>query len=273
MRLSHKDYILIDQKKNNLDRNIIFQKAQLICHRKKGMGALGILLIEYKDHTPFVTLIDKKGNPSNDVDAYLCAARYLFEKGSYGEESFHLQTPKNKLDITHIELGTYLLDLGRVSAQKQELNKPIQSDLANIKVKNKHETQYMSDLTLNNKQSYVHIATTTRKKKEEANFYTTYRGFIPANVELLRVYPQSNDEFLLSMEDRKGSLIESVAKGAIALTLNGFGQDQMITNINTTEFYINWAYTVGVASKPEYILSGRFTFDFENSDKNAGDLY
>jgi len=262
IRLGKRDFLLYDHKRSvKIPTADFVTLIPRLCHRHKGIGAEGLIEISWEEDTPYVTFFYATGQEEPDPDAYLCAARYLFEGGVFGDDQFTLKTPFGEVKVVYLEAGTFMMDMGMPLLEGRSLSSPIQSDEANIRVPFSGKTLNLTKTILHHT-GLVHIPLKKKSKKEEKSFYKKLIGEQNLSHPLFRAYPLSPGEYKFTSFQR-GSTIEAAAHTGLALVLNGLGSPEMIGTKGKTDFFFHWTQTLSIAARPEYVFTGNWPDEIE----------
>ncbi|HEY3782486.1 MAG TPA: diaminopimelate epimerase [Fimbriimonadaceae bacterium] len=113
------DFVFIDQVKNEYLPALPSELAPILCDRRFGVGADGLILVKRGDTAPFrMTIINRDGtNGGMCGNGVRCAARLLVENGHQSLEPFDLEVEERVVhvdpvrpDWIRVNMGMALLD-------------------------------------------------------------------------------------------------------------------------------------------------------------------
>jgi diaminopimelate epimerase len=271
------DYIVLDALKNvGLEAEHLSDLSAQICSRHFGVGAMGVALVRRNAGARLgMTCFGPQGSDAPaDPLAVRCVARYAFDAGLAGSETFTVETPGGAFPVEVLDAHNITLPAGPPTYWDR--NDPLRERSAETFTR----TLQLKDRELN--------YTPVRLDGAQAVFFpgglplelaefgreVEAEGLFPDGINLVFARLISREELSLRIWRVRGGeqlAAEGCAGSAVvASVLNGFGDRQALAHLEGGNLFVDWLEEdnrLYVSGGAEYVFMGTYYYEEGDADE------
>jgi diaminopimelate epimerase len=271
------DYIVLDALKNvGLEAEHLSDLSAQICSRHFGVGAMGVALVRRNAGARLgMTCFGPQGKEAPaDPLAVRCAARYAFDAGLAGSETFTVETPSGAVSVEVLDAHNITLPLGPPTYWDR--NDPLRerSDetfTRTLRLKDR-ELNY-TPVRLDGAQA-VFFPGGSPLELSEFGRQVEAESLFPDGINLVFARLISREELSLrSWRVRGGEQLASegcAGSAVVASVLNGFGDRQALAHLEGGNLFVDWLEEdnrLYVSGGAEYVFMGTYYYEEGEADE------
>jgi diaminopimelate epimerase len=272
LQASANDYICLDMGKSpSPEADLLPQLARKICNRRRGVGAMGMIVMERaSDERITVRIFSAQGEEAEECGAALqCAARYAFDTGLVTAKEFVMYQGRQSVRLEIIDSVNIRQDMGPPLALggDEELKERPDAIFARPVIVDNHEYS-CTPVVLDSPQAVLfvtgfggplqHLARTI----EQAPLFPDGAG----SVVFVRLF--SREELQVRAYKKNEHELHAcprvAAASLVAASLNGFTEREALVHLRGGDLFVEWDETtnhVFFTGPAEYVFSGSYYFE------------
>lgn len=271
LQIGGNDLLLVNQiNKTTIDKTLLPQLTRNLCKRGKGVGSNGVIyLYPGIEHEVQIKFYNSKGSSSNiSYDAFLCAAKYVFDYGLSGSDYIVIESDFGVITVDCIDSTSFRISLGEPSTENGDIiTENSASDYSKQTVIEGRSTVY-TPVTF--KETGVSVFFPNKQKTDKKEITDFFRQ-LRKNGQYRTVFIDIFNEEEIGVETysqyfkRDNCFISAIA--GISSVINGFCDRELTIYYKADTLFFQWDKDdnhVYITGQPGYVFSGTFYFDEEN---------
>lgn len=233
--------------------SLLVRLSRRICKRSSGIGANGVIILsQNQKHTVMLNYFNHRGTENISYDAYLCAAKFIFDYGIEGSQILSFKTKKEIISVEALDSLTF-----RISPGIPEIEKEKQLGINN-------KLYLFTAVSFQNQGASFFFLDGSRGEKEDiANTLQT-----EIRTVFTKVFSEEEIEMDPFLKRSVKDMAFAAAVSGTAAVVNKYCDNDIIVNGKNGKFVFQWHggdSPVYITGKPEYIFRGTYYYDESNT--------